>query len=124
MTLKPINCFVIVCDGCGETETDDDMDGTPHFDSPDQVTKYLGGWVDGKLYEGWGSGTVALPDGTHLCWSCKTKPHPFVAGEPIPDLCARCGELPDVHDGPVELPAPFVPGQADLLVFQPAEERP
>jgi hypothetical protein len=115
VTLKPIDCLLVACDGCGESLTDADMDTVIHFDDATQAAQHLGGWVDGRLYEG--DGWAVLPDGSHYCWDCKTLPHAHVPGYPIDTLCARCGEV--IDDRAPELPPADVPGQIALSADRP-----
>ncbi len=79
MSLRAINCHLLVCDGCGVTY-DGCGDYTPHFNDIGDAREEAGDCSE------WRS------DGeSDWCFNCQIKPHEC---KPCPDglaCCARCG---------------------------------
>jgi hypothetical protein len=78
MSLKPIQCSILVCDGCGDG--DDNGDFVPHYAAgatADMSPLQDGGWyASGK------------PEGPDYCEDCrKTVPHDHIFEEFVCEIC-------------------------------------
>jgi len=110
MSANRTECFVIVCNGCGEDMPNGEF--TEHWPNLADVRKHYG-----ECYEWWSDGADI-----DLCEDCKSWTHPQHRSEDDPeDYCDRCGYFIDLGDegdhpadAPVIRPAKPIVGQMPL----------
>lgn len=101
MSLKPVTCNLLVCDGCGTNAQGYEDAYTIHFDGEEEARSWLA--ENEKDYE-YGEAWLER-DGKHYCETClRNLPHSFVEGSLGRLHCYAC-------DAPKDDPRHLTPAE-------------
>lgn len=77
MSLKPVSCNLLICDGCGTEAQGYEDSYTIHFGTEREASDWM---QENEKDYGYGEAWLER-DGKHYCESClRTLPHPFEEG--------------------------------------------